>query len=85
MSTQRQERHVLFSGVLPRGLSRDEAARLVGVSTSTFDRLVADGRMPQPGRIFARKVWCSRAVNLAFDALLDAAKGGGESDPWDAF
>ena len=35
----------------PRGLSREEAARYVGVGTTTFDGLVQDGRMPKPFRI----------------------------------
>jgi predicted DNA-binding transcriptional regulator AlpA len=52
-----------------RGLSRDEAAMYVGVSATTFDKLVADGRMPQPRRIDSRKVWDIRSLDLHFDAL----------------
>jgi predicted DNA-binding transcriptional regulator AlpA len=52
-----------------RGLSRDESAMYVGVSPTTFDKLVADGRMPQPRRIDGRKVWDIRALDLHFDML----------------
>jgi predicted DNA-binding transcriptional regulator AlpA len=52
-----------------RGLSRDEAAMYVGVSASKFDEMVADGRMPVPVRIDARKIWDIRSLDLAFDAL----------------
>jgi excisionase family DNA binding protein len=38
----------------PRGLSRDEAARYIGVGTTKFDEMVADGRMPRPKRIDGR-------------------------------
>jgi predicted DNA-binding transcriptional regulator AlpA len=40
-----------------RGLSRLEGADYVGVSPSTFDEMVADGRMPQPKTINSRIVW----------------------------
>ena len=63
---------VRLSGTRPvprRGLSRDEAAMYVGVSPGKFDELVKDGRMPEPRRIDARKVWDVRALDVAFDAL----------------
>jgi predicted DNA-binding transcriptional regulator AlpA len=52
-----------------RGLSRDEAATYIGVSATKFDEMVADGRMPPPLRIDARKVWDIRSLDLAFDDL----------------
>jgi predicted DNA-binding transcriptional regulator AlpA len=52
-----------------RGLSRDESAVYIGVSPTTFDKLVGDGRMPQPRRIDGRKVWDIRSLDLHFDAL----------------
>jgi predicted DNA-binding transcriptional regulator AlpA len=52
-----------------RGLSRDEAAMYIGISTAKFDEMVAVGRMPAPVRIDARKVWDIRSLDLAFDAL----------------
>jgi excisionase family DNA binding protein len=38
----------------PRGLSRDEAARYVGVGATKFEEMVADGRMPRPKRVDGR-------------------------------
>lgn len=59
----------------PRGLSRDEAARYVGVGPTLFDELVADRRMPRPKRINNRNVWDRAALDSAFSELpsLDAA------------
>lgn len=53
----------------PRGLSRVQAAAYIGVSPTLFDILVADGRMPNPKRINARRVWDLRKLDRAFDAL----------------
>ena len=52
-----------------RGLSRDEAAMYIGISPANFDEMVADGRMPGPVQIDARRVWDIRSIDLAFDAL----------------
>ena len=59
--------------ILPeaRGLSRPQAAHYVGVSPSTFDAMVADGRMPKPKVINTRTVWDRYALDVAFDALPD--------------
>jgi predicted DNA-binding transcriptional regulator AlpA len=48
---------ILPTSLPPRGLRREEAAAYIGVSPSTFDKMVADGRMPIPKRINARTVW----------------------------
>lgn len=72
---------VLPAAVLPIGLSREQVAELIGVSSTKFDQMVADGRMPKPKRIDGRRVWDSRKVILAFEAL----DGDGEAaDPWGA-
>ena len=56
--------------VVPRrGLNRIEAARYVGISTTTFDKLVREGQMPQPFRIGSRTIWDLRKLDTAFDAL----------------
>lgn len=55
-----------------RGLSRVEAARYVGVSPGTFDRLVEDGVMPKPKRIRARLIFDRFEVDVAFDAIGEA-------------
>lgn len=53
----------------PRGLSRDEAARYVGVGSTKFDEMVGDGRMPQPKRIDGRVVWDRLRIEAAFSDL----------------
>jgi len=53
----------------PRGLSRDEAARYVGVSATKFDELVKGRRMPKPKRIDGRTVWDRIALDVAFTDL----------------
>lgn len=65
-----------------RGLSRVEAARYVGVSPSTFDKLVAEGRMPRPAEIGARRVYDRTLLDSAFDALGDMAQA--QTSEWDA-
>jgi predicted DNA-binding transcriptional regulator AlpA len=55
--------------MLPRGLSRKQAADYIGVSPSLFDEMVKDCRMPPPKRINARTVWDVRQLDAAFDAL----------------
>ena len=59
----------------PRGLNREEAARYIGVSPSTFDRLMAEGRMPQPTRIGKRVVWDRLKLDAAFSDLDDGDQG----------
>lgn len=63
----------------PRGLSRPQAAAYIGVSVSTFDIMVSDGRMPKPKRINARIVWDRHRLDEAFAALPE----GDDSNPWD--
>lgn len=60
----------------PRGLSRDEAARYIGVGTTTFDGLVADGRMPKPMRLGKRVIWDRLKIEAAF---ADLDEGGREN------
>ncbi len=55
----------------PRGLAREVAAQYLGISTTKFDAMVQDGRMPGPKRIDGRKVWDRHAIDLAFAALPD--------------
>lgn len=53
----------------PRGLSRVEAARYVGVSPSTFDKWVASRHMPRPKRIGGRVILDRFAIDAAFSDL----------------
>jgi predicted DNA-binding transcriptional regulator AlpA len=52
-----------------RGLKREDAAIYIGVSPSKFDEMVADGRMPRARCIDRRKVWDTRELDMAFEAL----------------
>lgn len=53
----------------PRGLSREAAARYVGVGITKFDEMVADGRMPKPKRIDGRVIWDRLRIDAAFTDL----------------
>lgn len=53
----------------PRGLSREEAARYVGVGVTKFDEMVADGRMPRPKRVDGRVIWDRLRIEAAFSDL----------------
>jgi predicted DNA-binding transcriptional regulator AlpA len=66
--------------IVPRGFSREQAARYIGISPSLLDQLVKDGRMPKPWRINARTVWDRRKLDAALDALDDA---DAEMNTWD--
>ena len=60
-----------MTGYPPRGLSRDEAARYIGVSPSKFDEMVSAGLMPRPKRIGSRVVWDRLKLEAAFSDLPD--------------
>ncbi|UVK41532.1 hypothetical protein LHFGNBLO_002712 [Mesorhizobium sp. AR10] len=59
----------------PRGLSREEAARYVGVGPTLFDEMVADGRMPRPKLINSRTIWDRVTLDIAFTSLPDKDNG----------
>lgn len=61
----------------PRGLSRDESARYVGVSPSKFDQMINDNLMPKPKRVGGRVIWDRIAIDIAFtDLPEDGAEDG---------
>jgi len=51
---------------------------VVGISVTTFDRLVEEGLMPAARQIYGRRVWDVIEINQAFDALPHV--GGGPND-----
>ena len=53
-------------------------AAYIGVSPTTFDDLVREGKMPKPIRIRARTVWDRLQLDEAFVALSDSDA----NDPW---
>lgn len=65
--------------LLPRGLSRVEAAEYIGISATKFDELVRDGRMPGPKAIDSRRVWDRHQIDRHFEELPDVE----EKNPWD--
>ena len=66
----------LPQGVLPLGLTREQAAEFIGVSVSTFDRMVATGEMPRPRKVRGCVRW--DAIELA-EAFRKLPRQGGES------
>jgi predicted DNA-binding transcriptional regulator AlpA len=60
---------VLPPSLPPRGLSRVQAAAYIGISTTLFDEMVKDERMPKPKRINGRVVWDRLELDLAFAGL----------------
>jgi hypothetical protein len=58
----------------PRGMSRDEAARYIGVGITKFDEMVADRRMPRPKRVDGRVIWDRFQIEAAFTDLPEEKK-----------
>lgn len=79
MPKQAARANVLPPGAIPLGLSREQAAAYIGVGVTTFDRMIRDGLMPRPIRIYGRTVWHLRKLEAAF-AALDAEDN--DNDPW---
>lgn len=52
-----------------RGLSREEAAMYLGISTGTFDELRKTGRVGAARLIGGRKLWDIRDLDVTFDEL----------------
>ena len=66
---------------VPRGLNRVEAARYIGVSPGTFDKLVEAGTMPKPKQVRARRVWDRVEVDAAFTSIGEGTED--EPNDWD--
>lgn len=84
---ERRRADILPLSLPPRGLSRVEAAAYVGVSPTTFDKMVNDGRMPGAKKIGARRnVWDRQQIDMAFAALPDDNNQDGDDldNDWDA-
>lgn len=64
-----------FEEYPPRGMSRTEAARYVGVGTSKFDEMVADRRMPKPRKVDGRTIWDRAELDMAFSDLPHQGQG----------
>lgn len=55
----------------PRGLSRIDACRYLGLTLQLFDDMVKDGRMPPPKVADRRLIWDRVALDVAFASLPD--------------
>lgn len=53
----------------PRGLSRYEAARYIGVAPTHFDELIAEGKMPACKHSRGYKLWDRVQLDIAFTGL----------------
>lgn len=69
----------------PRVLSVDSAAAYVGLGATTFSRLVADGKAPQPIRLTPGRVgWDRLALDRWIDQQAEGAAASAGSNPWDS-
>jgi predicted DNA-binding transcriptional regulator AlpA len=68
--------------IIPRGLSRNEAAAYVGVGGTLFDELVKERKMPRPSwHIHRRVLWDRKKLDQALDALDEAGTMLPPSEP----
>lgn len=68
-ATAHRRGEILPVSLPPVGINREQAAALIGVSSTLFDRLVRDHRMPDARSIEGRLVWDVAEVVEAFRAL----------------
>jgi predicted DNA-binding transcriptional regulator AlpA len=73
MTTPRQPDNFSYP---PRGLSRVEACRYLGIGGTLFDTLIAEGRLPKPKRIATKPVWDRIALDAAFNDLPEDGRSG---------
>jgi excisionase family DNA binding protein len=59
----------------PIGIDRVQAAEYVGIDVTLFDRLVAEGRMPEPRTIYGRLIWDATEIARAFRQFPHRASG----------
>ena len=78
-------RHDRTSAILPAGTplllcSRVQAAALLNIGPSTFDRLRKEHALLRPVRIGTRPLWPFKNLMAYVEELIDAAGDG--DDPW---
>ncbi len=88
---RRARAEVLPSSLPPLGINREQAAALIGVGVSLFDKAVLAGTMPKPRMLYGRLVYDVTEVVEAFRRLphkdADDQHLDDEADtdnPWDA-
>ena len=77
---QTPENPLVGTGIMPRVLSRDQAAAYCGISPRGFSEWVRLGRIPQPIPGTCR--WDLRAIDVALD-LASGILGSGSASPLD--
>lgn len=82
VETRPRRADVLPISLPPRGLNRVESAAYIGVSTTKFDEMVKDHRMPPAKRIDGRVVWDRKKLDAAFDQLPDDEPASDADDEW---
>ena len=68
-----------------RMLSRVEAAAYCGVSPSTLDKMLKDGLIPSPRKVYARNLFDRHKLDAALNALSGDAcvMAEAEKNDWD--
>lgn len=67
-----------------RMLSRVEAAAYCGVSPSTLDKMLKDGLIPLPLKVYARNLFDRHKLDAALDALSGTVAEPVEPNEWDS-
>ena len=87
MTAVSEIRHRVLPPPCARLLRRPEAAAYAGVSPNTFDRMMGDGLMPGPKRVYGCVLWDVRALDAAIDSLPgdqnSSDAGGSDINEWD--
>ncbi|NEI52667.1 hypothetical protein GR217_34175 [Rhizobium leguminosarum] len=63
----------------PRGLSRVDACRYLGIGGTLFDQLVSEGKLPKAKRLAGRVIWDRVALDLAFGDMPEDGRSGLEN------
>jgi hypothetical protein len=79
----RQAAHQRDRSYAPRGMRVGAAADWVGLGTTKFLEMVADGRMPPGKLVDSCRVWDRFALDEAFDALPDENGAAVTSTGWE--
>lgn len=67
-----------------RGLNREQAADYFGVSPSTLDKMIKDGKAPRPIPIYGRWVYDLIDCEKAFNRLKSQSEEP-DNDGWDDY
>lgn len=69
----------------PLGLRREDAAAFLGLSPTTFDRMVSAGELPKAINLKSARVsvWDRRKLDEAFSTLSGWVPDGADFNEWD--